>query len=123
MDPLENGSGSVRLLGDPVAWLGSRRTGQEYLHTMAEMTCPKCQSAMSRHAYADVTVSQCEACQGIFLDRADLGALIEAETDWHAHRSTHTAPLPKITAEMTEPPPARPASRSFLDSLFRAESS
>ncbi|WP_310965019.1 TFIIB-type zinc ribbon-containing protein [Nocardioides terrisoli] len=83
------------------------------------MTCPKCQGAMTRRPYADVTVAQCESCQGLFLDRADLGALVEAENDWHAHRSSHTQPMPRITADMTEPPPARPSSRSFLDSLFK----
>jgi hypothetical protein len=28
--------------------------------------------------------------------------------------------MPRITADMTEPPPARPTARSFLDALFRA---
>lgn len=83
------------------------------------MTCPRCQGSMATKAYSDVTVRQCESCQGLFLEQADLGALVEAENDWHAHRSAHTAPMPRITADMTAPPPAAPRSRSFLEALFR----
>jgi len=54
----------------------------------------------------------------VFLDRADLGSLIEAENDWHAHRSADTAQLPRITPGMTAPPPATRA-RSYVDGLFR----
>ena len=86
---------------------------------MAELTCPKCGAAMARRSYGSVPVGQCPDCGGIFLDRADAGALVEAESDWHAHRSSATRPMPRITADMTEPPPTPPASRSFLDALFR----
>ena len=64
-----------------------------------------------------VTVLQCESCQGLFLDRAQLGSLVEAENDWHANRSADTARLPRITADMTAPPP-KAKSRSYLDGLF-----
>jgi hypothetical protein len=75
---------------------------------------------MARTTYGNVPVSRCRDCGSLFLDRADAGALVEAETDWHAHRSSATQPMPRITADMTEPPPARPTARSFLDALFRA---
>lgn len=83
------------------------------------MTCPKCQGAMAGRTYSGAAVSQCESCQGVFLDSTSLGALIEAELDWHAHRSNSTAPIPRITADMTAPPPSASPARSFLDALFR----
>ena len=75
---------------------------------------------MGPRRYADVTVQQCSGCQGLFLDSAYLGALVEAENDWHAHRSTDTAQLPRITGDMSAPPPSRPHSRSFVEALFRS---
>ena len=51
----------------------------------------------------DVTVHQCASCQGVFLERADLGNLIEAENDWHRDSGPKTQPLPRITADMTRP--------------------
>jgi hypothetical protein len=53
----------------------------------------------------------------VFLDRADLGSLVEGENDWHANRSTDTARLPRITPDMVAPP-ARARARSYVDSLF-----
>ncbi|MCW2780746.1 MAG: hypothetical protein JWR35_1195 [Marmoricola sp.] len=83
-----------------------------------DLTCPKCQGAMAVRSYADVPVRQCGSCQGLFLDQADLGALIEAENDWHSHKASHTNPMPRITADMTAPPPMPPSSRAFIESLF-----
>lgn len=85
---------------------------------MDEMTCPQCQSVMSARAHGQVWVSQCSSCDGIFLDRADLGNLVEAETDWHHNEGPMTAPLPRITADMTVPPPAQPRVRSYIETLF-----
>ena len=89
------------------------------MRAMDEMTCPQCDGTMVERSHGRVHVRQCESCQGIFLDRADLGSLVEAENDWHAHRSTDTAQLPRITADMTAPPPPAKA-RSYVDGLFRA---
>jgi Zn-finger nucleic acid-binding protein len=85
---------------------------------MDEMTCPKCNGTMAERSHGRVRVQQCESCQGVFLDRAGLGNLVEAENDWHANRSADTAQLPRITADMTSPPRA-PKARSFVDSLFQ----
>jgi Zn-finger nucleic acid-binding protein len=74
---------------------------------------------MVRRGFAQASVSQCEGCGGLFLERTELGSLVEAETDWHAHRSSSTQPMPRITADMAEPPPARPRARSFIDALFK----
>ena len=82
------------------------------------MSCPKCDSAMSTRVLGDVTVSRCSSCDGVFLDRADLGALIEAENDWHINSGPKTEPLPRITADMSVPPTSRPAARSYIETLF-----
>jgi Zn-finger nucleic acid-binding protein len=85
---------------------------------MEEMTCPKCQSTMGVRYLGDVTVAQCTSCHGIFLDRADMGTLIESENDWHRNSGPKTEPLPRITADMTAPPPSRPSARSYIETLF-----
>jgi len=85
---------------------------------MDEMSCPKCDSAMNARTLGEVRVSQCSSCSGIFLDRADLGSLVEAENDWHMGSGPKTAPLPRITEDMTAPPPSRPQARSYIETLF-----
>src|SRR5699024_11521019 len=78
--------------------------------------------SMTSRRYDEATVWQCGSCKGLFLDRSDLNALVEAENMWHSRRSPETAPLPRITEDMTEPPKQRRRSRSFLDALFGARS-
>ncbi len=85
---------------------------------MDEMTCPKCEGSMAERSHGRVRIRQCADCQGVFLEKAVLGSLIEAENDWHSHRSADTAQLPRITADMKAPPPPSRA-RSYLDGLFR----
>ncbi|QNN52719.1 zf-TFIIB domain-containing protein [Nocardioides mesophilus] len=85
---------------------------------MDEMTCPQCQSQMSPRPVGDVSVHQCGSCHGIFLERADLGVLIEAENDYHRDSGPKTQPLPRITADMVAPPPKAPVSRSYIETLF-----
>jgi hypothetical protein len=74
---------------------------------------------MTARNYGHATVRRCEDCDGLFLARAELGALIEAENDWHAHQSANTATLPRITANTPAPPPVQRA-RAFLEALFKA---
>ena len=85
-----------------------------------EMTCPKCDASLGSRTVGDVTVHQCPKCSGIFLERADLWNLVDAENDWHAHRDSGpvTQPLPRITADMTAPPPPAPKARSYIEVLF-----
>lgn len=83
------------------------------------MTCPQCAGSMESVAYGHVTVRRCEDCTGLFLARGELGALIEAENDWHAHQSANTAALPRITADMTEAPVVPARSRAFVETLFK----
>ena len=86
------------------------------------MTCPKCQGEMSEYHRAGAQISQCDGCEGVFLDRADLGLLSEEEIAWHEAKSGyHTQPLPKISPTMTAPPPSsKSKSRAFIDTLFGA---
>ena len=83
------------------------------------MICPNCRSLMATRTVGDAEVSRCTGCNGIFLQRADLPGLVEAEEDWHRGVGIHhTEPLPRITADMTAPPPSRPRARSFIEELF-----
>jgi uncharacterized protein len=83
-----------------------------------EMTCPQCQSTMSSRRVGDVTVHQCSSCQGLFLERAELAHLVEAETDYHRDTGPVTRPMPRITPDMVAPPPSAPSSRSYIETLF-----
>ncbi len=67
----------------------------------------------------DAEVNSCPDGHGVFLSRADLGALIEGESDWHRHSGQHTAPMPKITADMQAPPSVTPPARAWVETLFR----
>jgi Zn-finger nucleic acid-binding protein len=73
---------------------------------------------MEHRDLGTVPITRCSSCGGVFLDRADLGSLVEAENDWHHNAGHHTEPLPRITADMTAPPPSRPRARSYIDTLF-----
>lgn len=73
---------------------------------------------MATRNLGDVPVSQCSSCNGIFLERADLGNLVEAENDWHRNSGPRTEPVPRITTDMTAPPPSRPRTRSYIETLF-----
>lgn len=101
---------------------GLRRTAWAtyYRVGMNEPTCPQCGSEMASRSRGGVTLSQCTACQGIFLARADLGLLIEQENEWHLSSGPTTQPIPRIVPGMTPPPDYVPAkqSRSYLDELF-----
>lgn len=87
---------------------------------MDDMICPKCQGTMQSREIGGAYVARCSSCSGIFLERADAGALSEAENDWHLSSGPMTEPLPRITPDMPPPPPGRPRARSFVESLFDA---
>jgi hypothetical protein len=69
-------------------------------------------------AHGEGEVAACPDGHGVFLAKADLGALIEAESDWHRHAGQHTAPMPRITADMTAPPAAKAPPRAWVETLF-----
>ncbi len=86
---------------------------------MEEMSCPKCRSTMTMRNVGTVEVHQCTSCSGIFLERAELGNLTEAENDWYRDSGPSTQPIPRITADMTAPPASTaPAVRSYVELLF-----
>ena len=74
---------------------------------------------METRALGSGQVSVCPEGHGVFLDRAELGNLIEAETDWHNNASQHTAPMPRITSDMSAPPSSRTRARAWVETLFR----
>jgi Zn-finger nucleic acid-binding protein len=47
-----------------------------------EMICPKCEAPMRTYARNGITIEQCTACHGIFLDRGELERLISAESSY-----------------------------------------
>ncbi|MGN6130747.1 MAG: zf-TFIIB domain-containing protein [Nocardioidaceae bacterium] len=87
---------------------------------MDEMTCPQCQTAMTAREVSGVTVQQCPACEGVFLPRAELGSLVDAENDWHRGSGPVTQPMPRITEDMVAPPspPAQTRARAWVETLF-----
>jgi Zn-finger nucleic acid-binding protein len=49
-----------------------------------KLVCPKCASPMRTYARNGITIDQCTACHGIFLDRGELEQLISAESSYLA---------------------------------------
>jgi Zn-finger nucleic acid-binding protein len=50
--------------------------------TTTKLVCPKCGSPMRTYARNGITIDQCTACHGIFLDRGELEQLISAESSY-----------------------------------------
>jgi len=86
---------------------------------METLSCPRCGTEMVSQTLGDGEVNQCPDGHGVFLSRADLGTLIEAELDWHRHTGQHTAPMPRITPGMEAPPAGRTPARAWIETLFR----
>jgi Zn-finger nucleic acid-binding protein len=86
---------------------------------MDAMTCPRCDQEMDPKTLGTGRALVCPDGHGVFLERAELGNLVEAETDWHRNAGQHTAPLPKITPDMTAPPASKAPARAWVETLFR----
>jgi Zn-finger nucleic acid-binding protein len=84
----------------------------------AELSCPVCETVMEARPLGDGRIHVCPAGHGVFLRRADLGSLVEAEQDWHRHAGQHTMPMPRITADMSVPPGQKSQSRAWVETLF-----
>ena len=82
------------------------------------LDCPVCGTTMDSRPLGDGEVNACPEGHGVFLRRADLGSLVEAEQDWHRHAGQHTMPMPRITADMTAPPAGRTQSQAWVETLF-----
>lgn len=86
---------------------------------METMNCPACGTGMVESPVGAASVLKCPEGHGVYLDRASLGALVEAESDWHRYAGQHTAPMPRITPDMeAAPPPARAPARAWVETLF-----
>ncbi|RYB91742.1 hypothetical protein EUA93_16480 [Nocardioides oleivorans] len=85
---------------------------------MESMSCPRCGVEMDERTLGQASVARCPDGHGVFLSRADLGLLVEAETDWHRNAGQHTAPMPRITADMTAPPAPSKVSQAWVETLF-----
>lgn len=66
------------------------------------LTCPKCQESMRTYERNGIHVDQCNGCKGIFLDRGELEALINAEASFNAP-SAPAAPSAPSVPPMTQP--------------------
>jgi Zn-finger nucleic acid-binding protein len=84
---------------------------------MDALTCPRCDAEMVTRSHGVAEVLLCPAGHGVFLERAELGSLIEAESDWHDRSVQDTAQLPRITGDDVPPMPGA-RSRAFVETLF-----
>ena len=50
--------------------------------TTTELICLKCRGRMRTYERNGITIDQCTACHGIFLDRGELERLIGAESSY-----------------------------------------
>jgi Zn-finger nucleic acid-binding protein len=58
----------------------SQATAEETeLRQQAHMRCPKCGEKLSSLQYHEVTVEECPACKGMWLDRGELETLAQRE--------------------------------------------
>jgi Zn-finger nucleic acid-binding protein len=90
----------------------------EYGQNMDEFACPQCGAEMVVGGPGRTNVRKCPDGHGIFLERAHLGELIDAEVAWHSGEGHHTMPLPRITSDMATPPPAPLRAPAWIVTLF-----
>ncbi len=84
----------------------------------ATLNCPRCGAGLEEQQVGLGRINVCPSGDGVFLDRAELGHLVEAETDWHNNASSRTAPMPRITADMVAPPMHSKKARAWVETLF-----
>ena len=89
---------------------------------MSTLTCPKCGSEMRSYERNQVHVDQCTGCGGLFLDRGELEALVNAEAAYYAGPSqqgqqSQQAPPPPAAAPQQpaygQGPYGQPAAQSY----------
>lgn len=54
---------------------------ESVLQQQALMRCPKCGTKLTTVTHHDVTVEECSACQGMWLDRGELEILAQRENE------------------------------------------
>ena len=70
---------------------------------MSTLTCPKCASEMRNYERNQVHVDQCTGCGGLFLDRGELEALVNAENAWHQQSAAQAPPQAPPAAAPQQP--------------------
>lgn len=103
---------------DTIDRLGVVRVAREYRRGMETFNCPRCQQPMVEVVVGQARATRCPDGHGVFLERLDLGNLVEAETDWHEGSGQHTRPLPRITPDMVAPPSSPRRARAWVETLF-----
>ena len=88
------------------------------MDTDAAWPCPVCGTEMTARPLGSGHVYACPEAHGVFLARIDLGSLVESESDWHRLATQNTAPIPRITADMTAPPSSKAHARAWVETLF-----
>ena len=61
-----------------------RGRADDDLRNVACVICPKCQNTMRTVDRQGVHIDQCDSCRGIFLDRGELEAILNAEQQYAA---------------------------------------
>ncbi|MDT0213044.1 zf-TFIIB domain-containing protein [Rothia sp. ARF10] len=86
---------------------------------MSTLTCPKCGSEMRSYERNQVHVDQCTGCGGLFLDRGELEALVNAEAAYYAgptQQQSQQAPPPAAAPQQRaygQGPYGQPAAQSY----------
>ncbi|UER55478.1 zf-TFIIB domain-containing protein [Kineosporiaceae bacterium SCSIO 59966] len=60
--------------------------------TQQTLTCPKCGADMRAYERNGITIDQCTACRGIFLDRGELERLVDAESAFYGRPGPQQPP-------------------------------
>ncbi|MFC4859110.1 zf-TFIIB domain-containing protein [Actinophytocola glycyrrhizae] len=76
------------------------------------MICPKCQNTMRTVDRQGIHIDQCDSCRGIFLDRGELEAILNAERQY----SAQAAPPPYQGGVPTAPYQGAPPPGRYSDS-------
>ena len=103
---------------DTVRRVGAGCVLREYRRRMETLNCPRCAEPMVEVVVGQARAQRCPADHGVFLERLDLGNLVEAEIDWHDGSGQHTRPLPRIPPDMVAPPTSRARARAWVETLF-----
>lgn len=84
----------------------------------SELICMKCGGAMRAYERNGITVDQCTACHGVFLDRGELERLISAESAYLGGAEPRPADEPRGGGHHGGGEHGRKRKRGFLGELF-----
>jgi DNA repair exonuclease SbcCD ATPase subunit len=56
---------------------------EKTIRELARSRCPRCGERLSQHAFHGVMVDECPACEGMWLDRGEIQAVLQQQgSDW-----------------------------------------